>query len=196
MMYTALNLRPYLQPAKRAASYWFLALGYFNIVLPAFPPMSRPAFWARARAVKAQMAAVVSSPFLPARTRLAAAQRGARARVTPAATSGAPPAGALDALMPGPSVPSAALTGLSLVGNLDGVYRPTAGGYAGRIVLDTVTTASRLKPGGVLLFAHTFGGRLWTHMCYDAHGFAEGRMEDFWAELGKVVREFLVEGDD
>jgi hypothetical protein len=34
------------------------------------------------------------------------------------------------------------------------------------------------------------------HLCYDSNGFAEGKMEAFWEELGKVMREYLVEGDD
>ena len=39
MMYTALNLRPYLKAEKALNdSYWFLAISYFNVVLPTFIP--------------------------------------------------------------------------------------------------------------------------------------------------------------
>ncbi|THG97375.1 hypothetical protein EW145_g7627, partial [Phellinidium pouzarii] len=42
MMYSALNLRPYLLASATAdRSYWFTAIGYLNIILPSFLP--RPA---------------------------------------------------------------------------------------------------------------------------------------------------------
>jgi hypothetical protein len=198
MMYTAMSLRPYLTPPSGGdlASYWFLALGYFNLVLPAFPPASRDVLWLRAKSVGKQTQTVLRSPFVVPRVKIAAAQRGARARGVDAASVGVPPSDALAALSPRPAAPSAALMGVSLVGNLDKVYDPVAGGYEDAIELQTVTTASRVKAGGLLLLAHSFGGKFWVHLCYDSNGFAEGKMEAFWEELGKVMREYLVEGDD
>jgi hypothetical protein len=197
-MYTALSLRPYLvpPPGGELASYWFLALGYFNLVLPAFLPTSRDAVWLRAKSVGTQTQLVLRSRFLLPRVKIASTQRGAHARGLDASSVGVPPSNALDSLAPRKPAPSAALMGLSLVGNLDKVYDPVKGGYEDAIELQTVTTASRLKPGGLLLLAHSFGGKLWVHLCYDSNGFSQGRMEAFWEELGKVVREYLVEGDD
>jgi hypothetical protein len=197
MMYTALSLRPYLKPPPGGddASYWFLALGYFNVVLPSFLPASRDVLWSRAKSVGRQTQKVLRSPFLIPRVKIASAQRGARARGTDV-TSIVPPADALKELSPRQVAPSAALMGLSLVGNLDKVYDPAKGGYADSIELHSVTTASRLKPGGLLLLAHSFAGQLWVHLCYDSNGFAEGKMEAFWNELGQIVKEYLVDGDD
>ncbi|THH04131.1 hypothetical protein EW146_g10256, partial [Bondarzewia mesenterica] len=38
MMYAALNIRPYFVPRPLNDSYWFLAVGYFNVILPNFLP--------------------------------------------------------------------------------------------------------------------------------------------------------------
>ncbi|THV07842.1 hypothetical protein K435DRAFT_847650 [Dendrothele bispora CBS 962.96] len=106
MMYTAINLRPYLSPHP-ASTYWFLALTYFNIVLPSFLPqqpqnvlisengndnsgtssnnnnsndISSIVFWHRARSVKAQTRKTVQSPFLTARALESARTRASRVR--------------------------------------------------------------------------------------------------------------------
>jgi hypothetical protein len=205
MMYTALSLRPYLRPPSGGteASYWFLALGYFNLVLPSFLPATRDALWLRAKSIGTQTQAVLRSRFLLPRVKIASTQRGARVRgldpasLVNAGEFGVPPPDARASLLTSSEpAPSAALMGLSLVGNLDKVYDPTKGGYADAIELHTVTTASKLKPGGLLLLAHSFGGRLWLHLCFDSNGFAQGRIEAFWEEMNKVVREYLVEGDE
>jgi hypothetical protein len=52
--------------------------------------------------------------------------------------------------------PSAALIGLSLLGNLDGIYKHAA---FPKIQLHTLTTGSRQRPGGMLLFGYTFAGK-------------------------------------
>ncbi|KAG9082585.1 hypothetical protein FS749_006742, partial [Ceratobasidium sp. UAMH 11750] len=52
--------------------------------------------------------------------------------------------------------PSAALMGLSLLGNLDGVYKHAS---YGEIKLHTLTTGSRQRAGAMLLFGYTFAGK-------------------------------------
>jgi hypothetical protein len=83
------------------------------------------------------------------------------------------------------SAPSKALCGLSTVGNLDRTY--THGQYAPGLELLTLSAASRQRPGGFLLVSHTFKGRLWFALAWDKHGFEEGVLERFWAELWKLL---------
>ncbi|KAG6841064.1 hypothetical protein C0991_002275, partial [Blastosporella zonata] len=192
MVYTAINLRPHLlaSPAPDP-TYWFLALTYFTLVLPSFPPSSKRAFWLRAKSAKAQTHAAIQSPLLVHRALEMAAERAGRARNKPQpvlnvakllnTTTGK--------LLPGPA-PSAALLGLSLIGNLDATYDRRA--YP-QFVLKDVTTASRQKAGGILFLVHTFGGRLWLQLFYDQEGFGgEGEVNRFWEEMGKCIEEFLL----
>jgi hypothetical protein len=187
MLYTAINLRPHLS-LHPAPTYWFLALTYYTIVLPAFLPSSSGVFWHRARQVKAQTRKTVGSPFLVSRALEMAGTRAERARGGAAVKvpSLEEVTGASSTL---PPAPSTALLGLSLIGNLDATYVRTA--YP-TFELKTVTTASRQKAGGLLLLEHTFGGKLWLHLCWDVYGFgAERRVEKFWEGLQSAVEEFL-----
>lgn len=187
-MYTAINLRAHLLPHPSSSTYWFLALTYFNVVLPAFLPTTPGVFWHRAKSVKAQTRRTTQSPFLPARALEMARIRASRARGTPLPAKSipsAPPPSATSL----PPAPSAALLGLSLIGNLDAVYTRSA--YPS-FHLHSVTTASRQKAGGLLLLEHTFAKKLWLHLCWDQNGFAEGLIERFWDGLQSAVEEFLV----
>jgi len=184
-MYAAVNLRHTLEPHP-TSTYWFLALTYFNVVLPSFPPATREVFWHRARLVKSQMGCVVQSRFLTTRALHMSDIRARRARGLPhklfSFREGSTPSTL-------PPAPSTALVGLSLIGNLDVIYLrsmyPT-------FSLRSVTTASRQKEGGVLLLQHTFGGKLWLNLCWDRNGFGGGLMESFWEGLQIAVDEFLV----
>ncbi|KAJ3934045.1 MAG: hypothetical protein NXY57DRAFT_996212 [Lentinula lateritia] len=248
MMYTALNLRPYLT-THPSSTYWFLALTYFNVVLPSFVPGTIAAFWNRARSVKAQTRKVVQSPFLPSRAMTGARTRAARARGTLPTVSTSNAASVTDTAdsLPAsindvqaasgsiklPPAPSAALFGLSLIGNLDNIYTQSAS-YSRKhisstsasaspsydthsspptlplpsidpgkhqteyihpiqmITIHTVTTASRQKPGGLLLLEHTFAKKLWLHLCWDVNGFEVGHIERFWECLEDAVGELLI----
>ncbi|KAJ6532709.1 hypothetical protein DFH09DRAFT_1182023 [Mycena vulgaris] len=182
MLYTAANLRPHLLP-QSSGSHWFLALAYFTISLPAFAPAKNAGVWHRARLAKAQMQHAVRSPLLPARALLSAA---ARARRTPPSAF-TPPPGSPD--LPARPAASSALLGISLIGDLDRTYVRSA--YGPGVHLRSVATASRLKPGGLLLLGHSFGRRLVLQLCWDSMGFAEGEVERFWAALTGAVTEFL-----
>ncbi|KAK7056678.1 hypothetical protein VNI00_002395 [Paramarasmius palmivorus] len=185
MIYTAINLRPFLSPHP-TSTYWFVALSYYNVVLPAFLPAKPSAFWLRAQSVKSQTRKIVQSPFLPSRALEMAKIRASRAQGKPMSfprlveeekekSSLRPP-------------PSACLLGLSLIGNLDVTYKRSE---LGSMELHNVTTASRQKAGGMLLLEHTFGKKLWFHLFWDEMGFEEGRIEEFWAKLEDTVVEFL-----
>lgn len=238
-MYSALNLRPYLLPAANAPenSYWFVAVGYFNVVLPAFLPSPSPSandveepmssssqsivhktFWHRARVAKKQSTLAGKHPLLVSRTREMALLRGKRARtwaqeddekaagvwVPPAPKSSTlptPPTSAsslpgthdqdtADAPWKLPPAPSAALVGLSLLGNLDGMYKHA---HYPAMSLHTLTTGSRQRAGAMLMFGYTFAGRLWLSLGYDENGFADGVVERWWTEFLKGVDEFLVD---
>ncbi|KAF8217762.1 hypothetical protein K438DRAFT_1795604 [Mycena galopus ATCC 62051] len=186
MLYTAANLRSHLAPHS-STSQWFLALAYFTISLPAFPPANDAGIWHRARLSKAQMQTAVRSPLLPARSLLSAASR-ARSRRTPSPSDFVPPSSESPELPKRPAA-SAALLGISLIGDLDRTYARAA--YGPGVQPLSVMTASRLKPGGLLLLGHSFGGRLALQLCWDSMGFAEGEVERFWTALTSAVPELL-----
>ncbi|KIK55429.1 hypothetical protein GYMLUDRAFT_175669 [Collybiopsis luxurians FD-317 M1] len=199
MMYTALNLRPYLSQHP-STTYWFLALTYFNVVLPAFVPTTLAAFWMRVRDVKEQTRKVVKSPFLTSRAMRGARVRAERVRGVSAGTNGGPSGGSgasggasgkSEAKSATAQIrPFAALFGLSLIGNLDLVYRQEE--YVAVGSGSEGEGEGRQKPGGFLLLEHTFGKKLWLHLCWDENGFEEGHVESFWECLEDAVEELVI----
>lgn len=147
-----MNLRPQLH--SHSNSYWFLAVGYFNVVLPSFVPRALPlerVFWHRALSAK-QQSARAAGPFVRSRAQQMAEERGRRARRWAREDDGVPadPADEEVALATGAeTAPSRALVGLSLLGNLDGIYKHA--NYA-PLTLHTLTTGSRQRSGGMLIF--------------------------------------------
>ena len=201
MMYSALNLRPYLMADKRLNdSYLFIAIGYFNVVLPTFLPQSEEItgrFWHRARSAKAQSIKAVKTPMAISRCRQMARERGARARVW-AREDDDKLAGSFTKpiLVASPdnqgkeeTVPSNALMGLSLLGNLDAVYKYTT---FPEIELYTITSGTRQRSGGMLLFGYTFLGKLWINFGYDKNGFREDVVNGFWTQVIRAIDEFLL----
>ncbi|KAH7916416.1 hypothetical protein BJ138DRAFT_1121796 [Hygrophoropsis aurantiaca] len=197
MMYSALNLRPCFTTKGPIDSYWFLAVGYFNVILPNFIPQSSnisSIFWHRAQIAKEQSIRAAKSPMIRTRSRLMAEERGRRARAwakedddrergiheprpSPSPPNATPPA------------PSAALIGLSLLGNLDGIYKH---GSFPDVKLHTLTTGSRQRSGGMLLFGYTFAGKLWISLGYDENGFEKKVVEQFWGNVLQTTEELLV----
>ncbi|KAL1741192.1 hypothetical protein HDZ31DRAFT_45962 [Schizophyllum fasciatum] len=194
MMYSALNMRPYLLAEKALnESYWFLAVGYFNVVLPSFLPAdAAKAFWHRARAAKAQSTRAAKSPLLVARSRETARERGVRARQWAREDDGVavpPPASKpAQSVTPAPKVPSTALLGLSLLGNLDGMYKHAT---FPSVKMHTLTTGSRQRAGGMLLFGYTFAGKLWVSLGYDENGFEKETVQAYWRRVLEGIDEFL-----
>ncbi|KAL1948828.1 hypothetical protein VTO73DRAFT_10634 [Trametes versicolor] len=214
LMYSALNLRPYFAPSRaRLApwdSYWYLALGYFHVVLPSFLP-SDPAlvartFWLRARQAKEQSTRTARSPLAASRTHEMARERADRAHAW-AKEDRAREQGTCMASCPStrqssdvdspPKVSvlperakasSAAFMGLSMLGNLDGIYNHAAFPEAG---VHTLTTGSRQRHGAMLLLAYTFKGRLRIILGYDSNGFEGDVVDRFWKEALGCVDEFL-----
>jgi len=195
MMYSALNLRPYLLAEKALHdSYWFLAISYFNVILPSFLPESgdlRRIFWHRARSAKIQSAKAAKSPMLVSRSTLMSRERGSRARMwakeddDKANGVWVPPPPKPKVLQ---TVPSSALIGLSLLGNLDGIYKHPS---FSNIKLHTLTTGSRQRAGAMLLFGYTFVGKLWISLGYDENGFQRDVVETFWKNVLSCTEEFL-----
>ncbi|KAL6310142.1 hypothetical protein BKA93DRAFT_722468 [Sparassis latifolia] len=206
LMYAALNLRPYFTVKRPALwdSYWYLAIGYFNVVLPNFLPADQnrveAIFWHRARQAKDQSTHAAKTPLVPSRTHEMARERGERAcgwaREDDEKEKGTwvPPAPAAPSAPREPVVParveapSAALIGLSLLGNLDGIYKHAT---FPSIELHTLTTGSRQRHGAMLLFGYTFKGKLWVSLGYDRNGFKGDVVDRFWTELLKGIDEFL-----
>ncbi|THH02591.1 hypothetical protein EW026_g309 [Hermanssonia centrifuga] len=210
LMYSALNLRPSFTIKRPSPwdSYWFLAIGYFNVILPNFLPSDERAveatFWHRARQAKEQSGKAAKNPLLVSRTHEMAKERGERARrwakedderengtwVPPTAvSSNSGPQVCKNAIIPArKAVPSAALLGLSLLGNLDGIYKHAT---FPSIKMHTLTTGSRQRHGAMLLFGYTFAGKLWVSLGYDENGFKEGVVDRFWSEAISGIEEFL-----
>lgn len=196
-MYSALNLRPYFTVKPANDSYWFLAVGYFNVILPTFIPRSidmSSVFWHRARVAKEQSTRAAKNKMIVSRSLLMAEERGERARLWAKEDDEKergifvppPPPETTDTA---PRTPSAALIGLSLLGNLDGIYKH---GTFPSVKLHTLTTGSRQRSGGMLLFGYTFAGKLWISLGYDVNGFEKVMVEQFWENVLRTTDEFLL----
>ena len=193
MFYTALNYRAYIPPLPPNASFVFLAVGYFNVLLPSsLPGNPQDAFWERARAVRKQSKEHLSSEMLQSRTLIMSEERGKRARRFAAEDDGYLPR----LSSPPPSnnkPPSLALLGLTQLGSLDPIYTPTS--YPA-LNLTHVRSTTRKAKGGILLFTFTFRGRLHLSLGWDREGFERGVVEVFLEEVEKGVKEFLVGGGE
>ncbi|KDQ07963.1 hypothetical protein BOTBODRAFT_166498 [Botryobasidium botryosum FD-172 SS1] len=210
MMYSAMNLRPYLNPSPTYnLSYWFLAIGYYNVVLPSFlrPADVDKTFWLRAQSAKAQTAKAVKSKMLVGRCLEMSKVRGERARKWAAEDDGVvvrvPPAAKPAPVLASeaenkskenpkfnlPPAPSSAIVGLSLLGNLDAMY---AHASFPKVKLHTLTTGSRQRKGGMLMFGYTFVGKLWVSLGWDVNGFDQSVVNAFWKGVVDGVEEFLV----
>lgn len=180
MIYTAMNLRPYLTPPpSHPKSYWFLALGYFNIILPSYLPQSADTnsiLWERARSARRQTKQAVSSRNVISRNRVMSAERAARARSEPSPYKTLEETASL--------APSLALCGLSCAGNLDNIYLQSE--YHSELDLTSVMTVSKLKAGGLLVLSHTFRGQLNVQIAWDSKGFEEGTIEKLWTEIRTI----------
>ncbi|KDR67496.1 hypothetical protein GALMADRAFT_258083 [Galerina marginata CBS 339.88] len=186
MMYTAINLRPHLTGSLHPSNtYWFMALTYSNIVLPGFVPGTPQVFWHRARSVKHQLTRVIRSPLLKSRALEMAQMRVARSRGEVVDLPTLDNSSELSL----PPAPSAALLGVSLPGNLDATYDRSS--YPS-FHLHSVTAASRMKAGGLLLIGHTFAKKLCLQLCWDENGFEEGHIERFWRGLQDAVHQSFI----
>ena len=195
MMYSALNIRPHLKANERLNnSYFFLAIGFFNIVLPSFVPAGSEEskiFWHRARSVKTQTAKIAKNSCLVSRSKEMSKERGLRSRIWGMQDDGvectlSPPR---RTIFDGEAkAPSAALIGLSMLGNLDGIYKHPS---FPSLKLHTLTTGSRQRNGGMLLFGYTFVGKLWLSLGYDVNGFDDDVVQTFWRNLLAFVDDFL-----
>jgi hypothetical protein len=197
MMYSALNLRPYFTVKPKNESYWFLAIGYFNVVLPTFLPASgstSKTFWHRAQQAKEQSTRAAKNTMVVSRSREMARKRGERARIWAKEDDEKESGTGKPALPPAkpnpeaPRTPSSVLLGLSLLGNLDGIYKHA---MFPDIQLHTLTTGSRQRQGGMLLFVYTFAGKLWVSLGYDENGFDKAVVDKFWGNVLGCIDEFL-----
>jgi hypothetical protein len=204
MFYTALNYGSYIPPPPPNASPVFLAVGYFNVLLPSsFPSSSQDlqnTFWQRARSVRAQSKEHLTSKMLPSRTLIMSEERGKRAKRFAAEDDGflllpRPPFPTPSSPSPSPAKPpSLALLGLSQLGPLDRVYTPSS--YPA-LNLTNIRSTTRKAKGGILLFTFTFRGKLHLSLGWDRHAFENGVVERFLDEVEKAVGEFfLSDGDE
>ncbi|GJJ09624.1 hypothetical protein Clacol_003847 [Clathrus columnatus] len=198
MMYSALNLRPYIPPSTSddcsskirslSDSYWFLAVGYFNVVLPSF--LARSVFH-RARLVKRQCMAASKSQLLLSRTRCMANERSVKAQKYAMIDDDELDVkmNQVDIRLTKSTSESAALLGLSLLGNLDGIYQHDD--YHPSVILNTLTTGSRQRSGGLLVFGYTFAGKLWLSIGYDKESYNH-QVEVWWDEVVKEMMRMIV----
>lgn len=221
MMYSALNLRGYLVPCD--TSYWFLAVGYFNVVLPTFLPnagttTTRTTFWHRARSAKRQCVAAAKAPLLVPYTERTARERGARARkfaalddgitVPPALRIPSPP---LTPVSETETVPSAAQIAKATEKARETARRPSNAlvglsllgnldttymhAQYPSVTLHTLTTGSRQRGGALLVFGYTFAGKLWVSIGWDEVGLGgeQGVLGEWWRGVVGGVEEFCTE---
>lgn len=200
LFYTAISLRRYLAPIAPLSSSMLLALGYGNIVLPAFIPSSadsRATFWLRARSAQSQMRKQTQSPLLLCRAQVLSAERARRAkafaRQDDEADGMLPPSPRAQAQQPpasnGGSVPSVALMGISHLGDLGTTYQPER--YPSIEFLDSVGHSRKAK-GGILLFTRSAGGCFSMVLEWDAAAFPPGLVEEFWGHFVGGVHEFVL----
>ncbi|KAJ7038000.1 hypothetical protein C8F04DRAFT_1327940 [Mycena alexandri] len=205
LMYTAINLRRYLAGGPPLTSYLSLALEYHNVVLPTFLPASidpQRMFWARSAMAQKQMFKYAHSPLMRRRAVVTNRERGERAKVwariddeangTLPRTPRAPqPQGSSPPLGPkGTPVPAVALLGVSNAGDMAGVYRAEA--YP-LIKLVDMAGGPRRGPGGLLVYTHTFLGRLNLVLMWDAAPFPPGLIEEFWRYVVDGVHGYVLE---
>jgi hypothetical protein len=104
----------------------------------------------------------------------------------------APPAAASVPPWSLPPPPTVALVGLTLLGDLDDIYLAAA--YPD-FEFGRVASYTRKTKGKMLLLAFTFRGRFFIQLGWDANGFREGVVEEFWARILNGVDEFLLDQD-
>ncbi|VDB86578.1 unnamed protein product [Peniophora sp. CBMAI 1063] len=197
MTYAAMNVRPCLVPRPMNDSYFFLSVGYFNVTLPAFLPsnMADGVFWHRARSAKSQITQAAKTPMLASRCHHMSIQRGRQSRAWAAEDDQKvagiwtpPPTPTVAASAPTTKPPSSALLGLSMLGNLDAMYKHRE---FPDIQMHTLTTGSRQRSGAMLLFGYTFAGRLWVSLGYDEKGYEDKPVSIFWQNMLDTMNEFL-----
>ena len=161
-MYSALNLRPNMARELANESFFHLAVGYFNIILPSLLPLTIDAaslLWHRARETKAQTLKAVKSPFLVSKSKETMRIRRERAVRWAGIDDGVTkmsdhfPTKRSAIVKPEVGVSQKAFMGVSMLGNLDGMYKHAE---FPDVELKSLMTGSRQRPGGLLLFAYTF----------------------------------------
>ena len=215
MMYTALSLRPFCAPRPPQESFLFLAVSYLNVILPSFMPSTiseAETFWHRARLIRRQCAKYIQSPLLPLRVQHMSKERGIRAenfakgddnilQQSSITTSNRvrspisrPPEHVSVFTKPTLAAPrkppSVALIGLSQLNNLDHIY--IAADYPD-FDLSYAGGQTRKQPGGMLLFTHTFRGKLSLVFGWDASAFQQGVVDAFWERVCSGVEEFMLD---
>lgn len=73
--------------------------------------------------------------------------------------------------------------------DLDGIYKHAE--YTS-VTLTSLATGSRQRRGAILLFAFTFNRKLEFSLGYDKSAFRGGAVEEWWSEVEKGVKEFLI----
>ncbi|KAF8304374.1 hypothetical protein DL93DRAFT_423821 [Clavulina sp. PMI_390] len=235
LMYSAINVRPFLPPGEgsslnnekgndrdREEDYAFLAIGYFNVMLPGslnLPSSSKSPeergdahaddaeeaeFWARAKSTKLQAEEAVRHPDLLARTVLTCEERATRAigfaiqddgyLISESAEPPAPPPSSSSNNQT-PKPRSAALLGLSLLGRLDTQLRTETYPSIRPTLLRTGARKAHGR-GGVLLMSWSFAGVLVVSMCWDDEALEEGVIAEFVEEVREVMGRYVVGADD
>nr|GAT59099.1 predicted protein [Mycena chlorophos] len=204
LLYTALSLRGSLQQgmATELSSNMELALGYHNVVLPAFASTERSMgelFWTRSREAQRQMRTFSTSPLFYNRTLVTCKQRELRAKAWARFDDEA--AGLIPrAPKPAPvqprnpsasSVPSTALLGLSQSGDTKHSFHIHR--YPSIDFVDVLGGPRRGRGAGLLLYSLTFRGRFSLHMFWDDASFPKSVAEEFLRLIRDGVKEFMLE---
>lgn len=216
MMYSSLNHRlktPCMTPgASKSSSY--IALSYYNIVLPSFFPQDlhtqSKVFWKRCRDVKDQTHKFATNKLFGLRSQVMNQERAVRAMrfareddeqvgiATASAGSNAHPTTTPPSLTPyfigsgrsDPPPPSVVLMGISTVNNLDAIYNRK---HYPDLELTTLHIGTRKARGGILLYAYTFNDELRLSLGWDRGVLRNDVVERFWLEMKTAVEQYLLD---
>lgn len=158
-------------------SYWFTALGYFNIILPSFLPKPNDlvgCFWHRARSARAQTIVSTNSPLLVPKSLVMSAGRQARAQ-----GQGQPPSVPRDHPQPRPEQGSMRHLAFRKLGQDIHPRRVRAERRAPQCHDSESVASSGIPALGAYL--------PWFHLVWDQKGFGAGTVERFWEVLPEML---------
>lgn len=217
MLYSAINVRFETQrlanateplPGLTSSSFFFVSIGYFNIVLPPFPLEGNMAvsFWLQSQLAMQQANDFIKHPHFSSRNREMAKKRAGQARLLAkkddektmnkwqrpknhcSTTAGAQPlntqvdmGGSMSSVASLPASPPPAPSQALLGLSLIGnLDRFYQRSDYPKINPHTLLVGVRQRAGGVLLISYMFGGKLHISFPYDRNGFDEKVLESFW----------------
>lgn len=210
MVYSSINHRPHIAlPPGTSRSQSFIALAYYNIILPTFFPKDletqRKIFWWRCRDVREQTRKFTRSKLFGLRAQVVNKERAKRAMrfaqeddeiagIIPRSSkmSNLPISQPFFSGRP-EAPPSVALMGVSTVNDLDAIFKR---GCYPDLRLTTLNVGTRKARGGILLYAYTFNEEFTLSLGWDKGALKQEAVSRFWGEMKTAVETYLLDKQD